>query len=302
MAENESGLMVLARRQHGVFSRAQASAAGVTPTMIKGRLRSGRWERVDWGIYCLAGTPSSWHQRVLAACLAGPAVASHRSAGRLWRFPQMPDGLVEVTANRHRRRHASDVTWHESYLLTPDQLTEIQGIQVTGALRTFLDLAGVLTRDELEVVADDAIRRGLFTAFGALGLVEKLGPRRRGTSNVRELLARRVPRDRTPESVLETRFLQLVRGAGYPEPLLQYEIRVGDRTIRVDFAYPGLKVAIELDGSEFHWGQRAEIRDHRRDELLGQLGWLVLRFTWREVHDFPGYVTSALRPALAAEA
>lgn len=300
--EREAALLALASRQHGVFSRSQALAAGMTPKMVAGRLAASRWQAVDRGVYGIAGAPATWHRRLVAACLAGPAVASHRSAGLLWSFPGMPEEIIELTAFRHRRRHAPDVVWHESYVLPPDQVTEIQGIPVTSALRTFLDLAGVVDMSALEAVANEAIRRGLFTALGALAMIDRLGPLRRGSHKARSVLDLRRPGERPPESVLETRFLQLVRKAGFPEPVPQYEVRAGDRTIRVDFAYPDLKVAIELDGEAFHWGARAERRDHRRDELLGDLGWLVLRFTWKEVHDFPRYVIAALRAPLSRSA
>jgi REase_MTES_1575/Transcriptional regulator, AbiEi antitoxin len=292
----------VASRQYSVFSRSQAVAAGMTPKMITRRLEAGRWEVVDSGVYGIAGTPPSWHRRLLAACLAGPAVASHRSAGLLWRFPDMPEGIVEVTALRHRRRRASDVIWHESYLLMPDQVTEIEGIQGTGAVRTFLDLAGVLDAEPLEAVCNDGIRRGLFTAFSALGELERLGPLRRGAPLARALLESRRPGERPPESLLETRFLQLVRKAGLPVPVAQYELRAGGNTLRVDFAYPHVKLAIELDGEEFHWGERADRRDNDRNNLLGTIGWRVLRFTWSDIHQRPQMVLARLRPALAQTA
>jgi very-short-patch-repair endonuclease len=298
----EVELTRVAHRQYGVFSRSQAIGAGMTPKMIQLRLRKGLWEAVDWGVYGIAGAPPSWHKRLIAACLAGPAVASHRSAGLLWHFPCMPEEIVEVTAVRHLRRHAEDVIWHESYLLMPDQVTEIEGIQATGALRTFLDLAGVLNAHQLEAVCNDGIRRGLFIAFSALAELERLGPLRRGAPVARAILESRRPGERPPESLLETRFLQLVRDADLPLPESQYELRAGDTTMRVDFAYPQIKLAIELDGEEFHWGERADRRDTYRNNLLGSIGWRVLRFSWSDVHHRPHMVLSRLRPAISQTA
>jgi len=288
----------LALRQHGVFTRRQAVRLGITNKMIAIRLQKGTWERVDRAVFRFAGTPRSWHARVAAACFAGPAVASHRSAGLLWKFPEMPAEIVEVTALRHRRRRAGDVTWHESYLLTPEQVTEIDGIQTTSGLRTFLDLAGVLGSEPLEVVCNEGIRRGLFNVHGALAMLERLGPLRRGAPMARAILESRRPDDRRPESVLETRFLQLVRNAGLREPVSQYEIRVGDRMLRLDFAYPDARLAIELDGDEFHWGERVSDRDQDRVNLLSGIGWRVQRFTWTDIQNHPYRVIARLEPAL----
>lgn len=297
---SDRAIAAIARRQHGAFNRGQALEAGLTRTKIEGRLARGLWERLDYGVFRMAGTPSTWRQQLVAACLAGPAVASHRSAAELWSFPGTRRDLIEVTALRHRRRKCDAVIWHESYLLSPDQMTEVDGIQVTRPLRTFLDIAGVIERDELEVVRDDGIRRGLFTAASGLEMVQRLGPLRRGARLAEAVLETAVGTPRPPDSVLETRFAQLIRDASLPEPVAQYPITDGDRTIRVDFAFPKARLAVELDGEEYHWGERAECRDRSRDRLLARIGWRVLRFTWNDVVRRPDEVVADVAGAIAA--
>src|SRR6266568_3641510 len=85
----------MAARQYGVVSRDQVLGLGVTKRVIQTRLRSGRWERLHVGVYRLAGTSSSWHQRLMVGCLAckNDAVVSHRSAAalrELWGFAHGP--------------------------------------------------------------------------------------------------------------------------------------------------------------------------------------------------------------------
>jgi hypothetical protein len=222
----EAALARVAARQFGAFSRDQALEVGFTPSMISKRLQAGAWILLDHNVYCLAATPPSWHQRLMAACLAGPAVASHRSAGRLWGLPRMPEGIVEVTAVRHRRRRASDVIWHESYHLTSKDITELQGIQVTRPVRTFLDLGVLLTREQLEEVFNEGLRRNLLSVPAVGCRLEELGPLRRGAGRVRALLKSHLLDHRPPESVLETRFLQLIRRSGLPTPVPQHEVLV----------------------------------------------------------------------------
>src|SRR5438094_422697 len=63
-------LPALARLQHGVFSREQVLAAGIARTTIDARVSSGTWERLYAGVYRIEGTPATWRQSLLAACLA----------------------------------------------------------------------------------------------------------------------------------------------------------------------------------------------------------------------------------------
>jgi very-short-patch-repair endonuclease len=291
----DARIAAVAGRQHSVFSRQQALDVGFTRGMINRRQKAGRWLAADYAVYRVAGTSPSWRQRLMAACLGGPAVASHRSAGLLWGLPDVPDDIVEVTALRHRRRRAPDVIWHESYHLTERDITEIEGIPLTRPVRTFLDLGVVLSPNELELVLNEGIRRNLLSVPAVWRRLDELGPLRRGAAVVQAVLQRHVPNRRAPESVLETRFLQLVRSAGLPEPVAQLEVRSGDGVVaRIDFAYPDRMIAIELDGAAYHDGELARKRDRRRDHRLGSFGWRVVHFDWNEVTRTPGYVLQTL--------
>jgi very-short-patch-repair endonuclease len=283
----------IADQQHGVFSRQQAFEAGLTRDQIDYRVSTRAFVTSDHGVYKVAGSPSTWKQRLMAACLAGPAVASHRAAGTLWSFPGMPNEIMEVTALRHRRRHAVEVTWHESRHLGERDVTTIEGIPVTRPVRTFLDLGLVLSSTELEAVLDHGLHRHLLDLATIWRRLEELGDLRPGATRVRALLDRRVA-ERPAESVLETRFRQLVRDAGLPKPTPQYEIRVNGSRVRVDFAYPDVEIAIELDGAAYHSGEAAKKRDRHRDLRLGAIGWRVLRFDWDEVTRTPEHVLKML--------
>jgi REase_MTES_1575 len=288
-------LATVANAQHGAFTCSQFLEAGFTRDQLRYRVRTGEILAIDELVYRQAGTPTSWRQRLVAACLAGPAVASHRAAGILWDLPEMPDEIVEVTALRHRRRRSADVTWHESFHLSELDRTEIHGIPVTRPVRTFLDLGVVLSADELELVLNEGIRRNLLSVPAIWRRLEQFGLLRPGASVVQGVLDRRMPGRRVPESVLETRFLQLIRPAGLAEPVAQFEVKLSDNAvIRLDFAYPRQQIAIELDGAAYHSGVLAERRDRRRDNGLGAMGWRVLRFDWDEITRKPEYVVQML--------
>ena len=96
---------------------------------------------------------------------------------------------------------------------------------------------------------------------------------------MRRLLAQRSPGEAVLDSTLETRFLRLLRGARLPLPEPGYEVG----PYRLDFAYPEIRLGIELDGYAFHSSKVAWERDLRRQNELLALGWILLRFTWTDV-------------------
>jgi len=294
----------LSAQQHGVFTRTQAIWAGIHVRAINRRVTAGEWVPVDHGVYRVAGTPPSWRQRLNAACLAGPAAASHRSAAALWGFVDCHEDVIEVTALRHRRRHNSDVVWHESRHLDDRDLTEIDGIPITRPLRTVLDVGLVYGMDRVEELLDDGLRRGWFSTRNVWRRWEQLGgDLRPGGRVVREVLERKAAGERPVGSILETRFRQLVRRAGLPDPVSQYEICDGGEFIaRVDFAYPEFGIVIEVDGEERHSGRSPRKRDVKRDRQFSALGLHPLRFYWDEIHRTPQAVAGDIATAMRRSA
>jgi very-short-patch-repair endonuclease len=54
---------------------------------------------------------------------------------------------------------------------------------------------------------------------------------------------------------------------------------------RLDFAIPDKRIAIELDGHEYHKTRYQRTHDAKRDRWLYGQGWHVLRFTGTEIHQ-----------------
>ena len=76
---------------------------------------------------------------------------------------------------------------------------------------------------------------------------------------------------------------RLLRDAGLPPAIFQYVITTpaGVFLAEVDFAYPDIKLAIEVDGFKVHATPRQMSRDFVRQNGLVPYGWRVLRFLWR---------------------
>jgi very-short-patch-repair endonuclease len=102
-----------------------------------------------------------------------------------------------------------------------------------------------------------------------------------------------------PEEAFERRFLLLVRKAGLILPVSQYRLRLqnGSR-VRIDFAYPELKIAIEAQSYSWHSDRHSWERDRARVSELASVGRLVIEVTWRQLSDDPGAVVARLSRAL----
>jgi very-short-patch-repair endonuclease len=291
-----AALAHIARLQHGLFTAQQARSVGISPAMIKRLVTSGELVVVDYGVYASVLTPPSWHQKVLAVCLASPAVASHRAAGALWRGPELLQTTLEVTAVRHLRRSAQDVVWHESYFLDERDVTEIDGIPVTSATRTVLDLAAVLDDDHLIRVFDDFLRRRL-TSIEKLGKeLDRMGPRRTGAKRMRAVLERRIGVV-IPETDLETVFDNLLRRHGLPEPERQVWVDTAAGPYRMDFAYERYRIGMEPMGGEFHAGRWEA--DMRRLAALAAVDWQMLPVSDFDVRHREHIVVGGVKAALA---
>jgi very-short-patch-repair endonuclease len=83
-------------------------------------------------------------------------------------------------------------------------------------------------------------------------------------------------------SVLESRMARLLRRHRIPEP--RAELWWGpDRNYRLDFAFPEVRLVIEVDGYAGHFAPEKQRYDRRRDQRLRRAGWTVLRYDWWEV-------------------
>jgi len=298
-------LAAVARRQMALFTLDQALEAGFSLRQIQQRRETGCWDQVHAGVYRVAGAPDSWQQRLLAACLAAGcgAVASHRSASQLWGLTRDSGVEAEIWVLCGHDHRLDGVVVHRPSDLTAGAITRKDGVPVTTAVRTLVDLGGVQRKPQVEGALDVAVSRRLVTLDGVragLDLVARRG--RRGAGVLRSLLDERSAADGAAESVLEARTLRLCRRQGLPEPVCQHEVYAGRRLVgRIDFAYPEHRVAIEVDGYESHTSLQAFRRDRDRQNRLVAMGWTVLRFTWDDVVHDPTRVARAITNVLGSK-
>lgn len=150
----------LALRQHGVITRAQALALGMSSSGIDRRLKSGEWIRLLPGTYALRGSTASFKRRATAAYLwAGEgALLSHDTSGVLFKLDGVSAHRIDVSSPRGLR--SNRVTVHRRG--TQDLRSKrIDVVIVTSIEQTLLDLGDTLGFDRLELAYDSALRQGL---------------------------------------------------------------------------------------------------------------------------------------------
>jgi hypothetical protein len=289
----------LAERQHGVVARRQLLELGVGEESVEWRLRMGRLHRLHRGVYAVGHRVRTRQARWMAAVLfCGPnAVLSHRSAATLWRIRGPASRAIEVTG-RPKSRSRGSIQRHRANLHA-DEVTVREGIPVTTPPRTLLDLATVLSVDQVEQALRQAERLSLYDGLSIAHLLAR-HPKHRGNGAIRECLRRYrdLPAGVTREE-LERRFLSFLRGAGLPRPRLNAWIDLNERRYQVDCLWEGARTVVELDGFATHGTRSAFESDRERDRRLRVEGWTVVRVTWRQLRDDGAAIATDLHRLLS---
>jgi very-short-patch-repair endonuclease len=299
--------------QHGVATREQLLAAGVSPHALDRYVRSGDLVLLHRGVYRLAAYPPSAWTRAMASVLAASAggriasTVSHAAAATLWEYREW-----EETDSLHlicpRRLRLAGVCSYR-FTLAGDEVTRLRGVPVTTPARTVLDLAGSATMRELEHAlaaaerGDARVRAGIAGACGAAevrgevrALLER-HPCHPGSGRLRRLLAALDASGRPPlflRSRAEERALAIIRRGRIPEPRANVRIAA----FEVDFVWPDQRLILEVDGYAFHSSDSAFNRDRERDRALAAAGYQVLRFSWGQLSREPFACLAALCIAL----
>lgn len=286
----DTPLAELAREQGGPVSGGQLRDLGLSPSAVKERVRSGRLHRLHRDVFAVGHIALTPRGHAMAAVLAGGpgAAASHRSSGALLAIRPHNGARHDVTTRTHRRS-TDRIAFHRNRL-HPDDVTEVDGVPCTTVARTLLDLADVVTEDQLAKAVQRAQILRILDQMQVADLLARANGRR-GAARLRTAAGIELPPTR---SEFEDRFLALLRRARLPRPLVNVQV-LG---YEVDFHWPEQRLIVETDGFATHGTRRAFEDDRARDLTLTAAGWRVVRITWRHLIDAPHEVEDALRALL----
>ena len=283
-------IAAFAARQHGVVSRAQLLAAGVSPDAIRHRVERGRLTPLHRGVYRLGPTHTTLTSPMAAVLACGPtAVLSHHAAATLHGIAKPRPGPIDVMVTKRHAREKRGLRIHRARSV---ETTTVHGIPTTTVGQTIRDLAAVVSARDLQRAVEEAqihrkldrpsLTRAVDDARGRRGVVAL-----RTTTNHGPRLTR---------SEAERRLLELIRAAGLPEP--ETNVRVAGYEVDALWREQGL--VVEVDGVAFHSTRAAVERDRRKDAELEAAGYVLKRLTWGQITRQREAVVARLTRALSA--
>jgi very-short-patch-repair endonuclease len=286
----EQQLRTWLRAHHGIIGRAEVLQLGGSDHTIRSKLRRGEWDSPYSGVYHHAAAPLTPHGALRAAVLAaGPAaVASHSSAAWLWGLRDHPPPRPELStpASSQHGCHEASIVIHRSRDLHRARPSERHGIPTTNPLRVLVDLGAspfCEGPDDLAAALDRGLTSKLVTIGGLQQELQHISRRGRpGPGPLRRLLDDRGYLGVAHPSVLESKTLRLFRLCRLPVPDVEFTTGP-DGEYRLEFAFPPLKLAVEVDGYVHHFSADHARRDNARRNQLQRQGWLILVYTWRDV-------------------
>ena len=284
---NQRAVRAEARVRYGLLSRLAALSLGLSDHIISVALARGAWDEVYPGVYYLNASPREWESDLMAAILAaGPrAVASHRSAARLWGLDGFKSATLELTVPFTNEPMPEGVLIHRTR--RPPGQTLRESMPVTTVERTLLDLAAMLSERVLERTVQSALHARLTTSEMLWQVLATDGGRGvTGTRRFRGVLGRVA--DELSQSLAESEFVKLLRVAPIPAPEPQFPLRLpGGDMAYLDFGWPEQRKAIEIDGFMAHSTPDQLERDLRRQNQILELGWELRRFAARDIRLRP---------------
>ncbi len=278
-----SKLALFAEEHHGLVTFAAAQRAGISTSTWHRAVRSNEIEQLYPGVARLHGSARSREQAIAAAVFAAGrgAIASHRSAARLWGIPRPEDDPIDVMlTERHRQASLPGVLVHRPRDRRDLSPVLRHNIRASNILRLLCDLGAVDPGAVVDAVGH-VVTNGLASPVALRTAVEVHARRgRHGVPAFREALEEWVIDGKPVDSVLETAMRKLVQT--YQLPPIEFHPIIGG--YEVDFRVIGTNIVLECDGWETHGRNKQRFEaDHTRDADLVALGNVVVRFTYRAI-------------------
>jgi hypothetical protein len=295
-------LLARARAAGGIFTATDALACGYDRPGLSRLVTTGQVVRIGCGAYAegrayAAASPDRRHRMATTAALRRfPArvAASHYSALTLWGLPVWRAPLSRIHLARTVAgpgRRSAGVTVHRGWARAADPSAPSSDAYdyVAGALcvRPALAVLGTAMICGVEagvVAADAALAADLISGRDLQIWLERIPhhPSVRAARLAVDLA------DERSESPGESRARLVLGSLDLGTPRCQVEIRTEDGFLigRVDFLYEQQRTVVEFDGLVKYGGAEGRqvlVAEKRREDLLRDLGYEVVRVTWAEL-------------------
>ena len=285
----EEILARIARRQHGLVTRKQLLAAGISREEIRRRIKKGALIVVHRGVYRVGHRAPSIEAGYLAAVLAcgDGAVLSGRAAGYLWGLIKGTAPPPEVTTPKGRK--VKGMRTHRARR-GEIEATSWRGIPITTVPRTLVDLSSLLQLEDLARACHEA---GVLHRTTPRQ-VEKILTKRPNTPGAKQLRKVMHGEVHVTLSRLERKFVQRLKENALDLPITN---KSADGR-RVDCRWPQHNLTVELDSYRYHSSRHAWEQDRRREREAYARGDDFRRYTYHDVFEDPQRMLAELRDLL----
>jgi very-short-patch-repair endonuclease len=278
----------VAGRQFGRVRKDQIHAA---------RSTIARWVRTGYlhpelpGVYAVGHAANTTESDLAAAVLyAGHgAMLSHGTAAWWWGLLNRPPPLIHVSTPK-RRKSRDRIRVHERRDL--DRVHR-NGLPVTTVAQTLLDFASNGEPGLLRFALANADFHSLLDVEAVEAICGRGAP---GSARLRAALAIHRPELAHARSKIERLLIELCETHRLPLP----KLNVYRHGWLVDAVWDAPRVIVELDGYNSHRTKAQLESDHQRDLELRAAGYIILRYTWRQLTETPDAVARDIRRHLGS--
>ena len=243
-------------------------------TMMPGVFRSAQW-------------PCNREQILGAVCARNlAAMIGFTTAGQLWVLRRMSDPRIHVLVPHGCSPEMEGVVVHRCRRIDPvDMVQRPDGIRLSSPPRTIFDSADMIGFEATTSVLEQLLNEQKVT-FGTISdTVHRLyHPQRPGSRTMLAVIRSRPAWRAALQSDLEVKVLEEMSRQNLPVPVTQFPMRLPDRDIVIDFAWPAFKLAVEVDHPAWHDGELDSHADKGRDRKLTTIGWTSTRITAIDVN------------------
>jgi AbiEi antitoxin C-terminal domain len=208
----------------------------------------------------MTNTYAAWLWTRRTGVIAGQAAAALYGVTTIEAFTP-----IELIAKPRRRQSGALV---RAERIDADEVRTIAGMPVTSPIRTALDLARFLPRNEAVTVLDRLAERTGIEPEDTVGLVD-LYRGARGMARAWSALSLMDGGTRSPE---ETRLRLRFHDAGLPHPQTGISLEDGHLSVAVGIGWPDAKVCVSYRGE----GDVIGVQQIQRQELIQRLGWFEI--------------------------
>ncbi|MCV7437323.1 hypothetical protein [Mycobacterium seoulense] len=272
----------------GAFIGSDAIAGG---SLTRGQLR-WRYRRIHRDVYLPKNAPRSLRDNIRAAWLwsGRRATIAGRAAAALHGAKWVDDFAPIEIIGPFNHPPPGIIVRRES--ISAEDVVNLDGLPVTNPTRTAFDLGRHLPRS-LAVTHLDALAAA--TGLTSADVAALIG-RNKGARGVRQCRTALSLMDGGAQSPKESWLRLVLIDAGLPRPTTQIRVTDGRMVAYLDMGWEEPMVAMEYDGEQHRTDRGQYVKDIRRAEMVGSLGWTMIRVI---NEDRPTVIVQRAREALA---